>query len=242
MTRARWLTPEKVAAWVVAPVLVTALGVGITSWVNRPRTDLEVVGVTVLDGSVVTGQREGEFEIVSPKVQVAVRNVGDQVSVVTGAQLEVLDHAFFEVCEAGGALMVSQTYDVTLPLDPEAGQVLDVDVAQEIEPARADRFEFSLQVPDPEDVVGTHMYRVRVSLTRHGDSETLDAGTVVFGAPHLLVDNLWVTDEDLEIPGPVGACYRRLHQECLRVQGWEGETSEQLRTAPEDVLREEPLD
>ncbi|PRY47374.1 hypothetical protein LY71_1144 [Geodermatophilus tzadiensis] len=239
-TTVRWLTAEKVATFVIAPILVAAVGAAITWWVNQPRTDLEIVDIAVLDGSIVNGQREGEFEIVSPRVQIAIRNVGDQVSVVEGARLEILDHAFFDVCEAGGALMVSQTYDVTLPLDPEPNQVLNVDVAQEIEPAQADRFEFSMQVPEPEDVVGTHMYRVRISLTRDGASETLDAGVVVLGAPHLAVETLWITDEDLEIPGPVGACYRELHEEYLRVRQWEGERSQQLMAAPEDILRHEP--
>jgi hypothetical protein len=239
-TKSRWLTSEKVAIYVIAPIVVAMVGAAITWWVNQPRTDLEIVDIAVLDGSIVEGQREGEFEIVPPKVQVAIRNVGDQVSVVNGARLEILDHAFFDVCEAGGALMVSQTYDVALPLDPEPNQVLGVDVAQEVEPAQADRFEFSMQVPEPQDVVGTHMYRVRLSLTRDGASETLDAGVVIFGAPQLAVETLWVTDEDLEFSGPVGACYRELHREYLRVQQWEGEKSQQFRAAPDDILQDEP--
>jgi hypothetical protein len=84
------------------------------------------------------------------------------------------------------------------------------------------------------------MYRVQLSLTRDGASETLDAGVVIFGAPQLAVETLWVTDEDLEVSGFVGACYRELHREYLRVQQWEGEKSQQFRTAPDDILQDEP--
>jgi hypothetical protein len=239
-SKSRWLTSEKIATFVIAPILVAAVGAAITWWVNRPSTSIEIVDITVLEGSIVNGQREGEYDIMPPKVQIAIRNVGDQVSVIEGAQLKILDHAFFDVCEAGGALVVSQTYDVTLPEDPDPNQVLDVDVAQEIKPAQADRFEFSMQVSEPQDVVGTHMYRVQVSLTRDGASETLDAGVVIFGAPQLAVESLWVTDEDLTYPGPVGECYRELRDEYLRVKQWEGERSQELATAPDDILRDEP--
>ncbi|MGY1607250.1 MULTISPECIES: hypothetical protein [unclassified Geodermatophilus] len=226
--------------YLIAPLLVALVAAAFTWWMSRPRTELEIVDIAVQDGSIAVGQREGEFKIVAPRLQVVLRNVGDQVSVVDGARLQILDHAFFDVCEAGGALMVSQTYDVTLPLDPQPNQILDVDVAQEIEPGQADRFEFSMQVPEPENVVGTHMYRVQISLTRDGNSDVLDAGVAILGAPHMAIDALWVTDEDLEIPGPVGACYRDLHEEYLRVQQWEGEKSQQLGTAPDDILRDEP--
>ncbi len=236
----RWLTPEKLVVAIIVPIFVAVLGVALTWWANRPETHIEVVSLTVEEGETVEGETPGEYEFVPPRVQVALRNVGDQVSVVTGAQLEVLDHAYFEICEAGGALVVSRTYDVLLPLDPEPGQVLNVDVAQELEPDKADLFEFAMQTPEPENVSGTHVYRLQISLTRDGGAEVLDAGVVIVGAPVLAVETLWVTAEELSYPGPVGDCYRQLRREYQRVQGWQGKKSQEFDAAPEDMLRSAP--
>jgi hypothetical protein len=233
------LTPEKLVIAILIPVVLAIFGSVSTWWLSRPTTDLEVVGLTVEEGEAVDDEGDGEYELVPPKVQVALRNVGDQVSVVTGARLEVLDHAFFPVCEAGGPLEVSRTYDVPLPLDPDPGQLIGVDVAQDVEPAQADRFEFSMQIPNPQEITGTHLYRLGVSLIRDGSAETLDAGNVIIGAPVLQVETLRVLNDDLSAPGEVGACYRQLRSEYQRVQEWEGKRSVQLANAPDDILVEE---
>jgi hypothetical protein len=239
-TKERWLTSEKLVVAIIVPIAVVLLGAALTWWTNRPTTDVEVVDLTVVEGEVVEGQQPGELGIVPPRIQVALRNLGDQVSVVTGAQLKILDHAFLAICEAGGALMVSQTYDVLLPLDPTPNEVVGVDVVQELQPNQADRFEFSLQTPQPEEVfaTGTHLYRIGVSLIRDGNAETLDAGVAIVGAPVLNVDidSIGVTADLLESPDEVGACYRNFRFEYQRVQGWEGQRSPQLAAAPDDIL------
>jgi len=213
----RWLTREKLVLAIIVPVLLAVLSAVLAWWPNRPTTDIEVVGLSVVPGEFGDGD-----EIVPPKVQVAVRNVGDQVSVVSGAQIEILDYAHLQVCEAGGVLNVSASYDVVLPFDPEPGEVIEVDLAQEIERDRADRFEFSMQTPDVDLALGTYLYRLEVTLIRDGDNP-LPAGVAIVAAPLFNVPPL--TNEDLEYPGEVGDCYRQLAREWERVQAWEGEAS-----------------
>ncbi|SDM65792.1 hypothetical protein SAMN05660642_03036 [Geodermatophilus siccatus] len=79
-------------------------------------------------------------------------------------------------------LNVSASYDVVLPFDPERGEVLEVDLAQEIERDRADRFEFSMQTPDVDLARGTYLYRLEVTLIRDGDNP-LPAGVAIVAAP-----------------------------------------------------------
>src|SRR3712207_3510718 len=123
----RWLTREKLVLAIIVPVLLAVLSAVLAWWPNRPTTNIEVVGLSVVPGELGDGD-----EIVPPNVQVAVRNVGDQVSVVSGAQIKILEYAHLQVCEAGGVLNVSASYDVVLPFDPEPGEVIEVDLAQEI--------------------------------------------------------------------------------------------------------------
>src|SRR3712207_230201 len=96
-TKERWLTSEKLVVAIIVPIAVVVLGAALTWWTNRPKTDVEVVDLTVVEGGVVEGQQPGELDIVPPRIQVALRNLGDQVSVVTGAQLKILDHAFLAI-------------------------------------------------------------------------------------------------------------------------------------------------
>ena len=216
----RWLTREKIVLGIVVPVLLAILSAVLAWWPSRPTTDVEVVGLTVVPGEI-----RDEGDLLPPKVQVAVRNVGDQVSVVSRARITIRDYARLRVCEAGGALSVSASYDVTLPFDPRPGEVIEVDLAQEIERDRADRFEFSMQTPDPDLTLGTHLYQLQVTLVRDGDNP-LPAGVAIVAAPLFNVPPLTV--RDLELPGEVGECYREITDEWERVRGWEGEASPDL--------------
>ena len=79
-------------------------------------------------------------------------------------------------------------------------------MSQEIAPNGTDQFEFALQLRNP-DAPGTHMYQLKVSLTRDG-SHNIDAGVAVVGAPEVFDSN--PTTEDLAASGEVGECFRRL--------------------------------
>jgi TIR domain len=217
----RWLSREKLILAIVVPVCLALLSAALTWWINRPKTELDLVKLDVVPGSSGEGPNErGEVELVPPKIRVTLRNIGDQVSVVTGAELEILDYAYWPQCQPGaGPMLVSQSYNAVLPVDPRPHDIIPVEhVAQEIAPNGTDQFEFALQLRNP-DAPGTHMYQLKVSLTRDG-SHNIDAGVAVVGAPEVFDSN--PTTEDLAASGEVGECFRRLAIDYRRVQDWQG--------------------
>lgn len=217
----RWLSREKLILAIVVPVCLALLSAAQTLWINRPKTELDLVKLDVVPGSSGEGPNErGEVELVPPKIRVTLRNIGDQVSVVTGAELEILDYAYWPQCQPGaGPMLVSQSYNAVLPVDPRPHDIIPVEhVAQEIAPNGTDQFEFALQLRNP-DAPGTHMYQLKVSLTRDG-SHNIDAGVAVVGAPEVFDSN--PTTEDLAASGEVGECFRRLAIDYRRVQDWRG--------------------
>ena len=177
----RWLSREKLILAIVVPVCLALLTAALTWWINRPKTELEIVRLEVVPGSHVEGPLKpgGKVEMVPPKIRVTLRNIGDQVSVVAGAEFEVLDYAYWPQCQPGaGPILVSKSYDAVLPVDPRPHDTIAVKrVAQEIAPKGTDQFAFALQLRNP-DVPGTFMYQLRVSLIRDG-SHKIDAGVEV---------------------------------------------------------------
>ncbi|MFY1599668.1 hypothetical protein [Micromonospora sp. WMMD737] len=221
-TKGRWLTREKLVLAIVVPVCLALLSAGLTWWINRPKTELEVVDLAVVAGKDADKPMSptGEFEVVPPKIQVVLRNIGDQVSVVTGAELEVLDYAYLPQCQKGaGPIMVSQRYNAVLPLDPRPHETIPVRTVQEIGPNSTDRFEIAIQLHNPDAANGVHMYRLKVSLIRDG-AKRIDAGVAVVGAPTVYAPYL---DPDvLSAPDEVGDCTRQLKIDYERSQEWEG--------------------
>jgi hypothetical protein len=217
----RRLSRQKLLLAIVVPVCLVLLAASLTWWITRPKTELELVKLDVVPGSHGEGVNErGEYELVPPKIRVTLRNIGDQVSVITGAELEILDYAYWPQCWPGaGPIPVSQSYNAVLPVDPRPHDIIPVDhVAQEIAPNGTDQFEFALQLRNP-DTPGTHMYQLRVSLTRDG-SHKIDGGVAVVGAPEVFASN--PTTEDLAASGETGECFRRLAIDYRRVQEWQG--------------------
>jgi hypothetical protein len=217
----RWLSREKLILAIVVPVCLALLSAALTWWINRPKTVLEVVSLDVVPGRSEGMLEPGKVTMVPPKIQVTLRNIGAQVSVVTRAELEVLDYAYWPQCQPGaGPMLVSKSYDAVLPVDPRPHDTIPVSkVKQEIAPNGTDQFEFALQLRNP-DAPGTHMYQLRVSLIRDG-SHKIDAGVAVVGAPEVFNSN--PTPENLAASGEIGECFRRLAIDYRRVQDWQGQ-------------------
>ena len=225
--RGRRHTRTKVAIAAGLAVIVALTAVALTWWMNRPTTRLEVVDLAVVQGDTqAVTPDNNQWELVPPKVQITLKNIGDQVSVITGARLEVVDFTHLPICwGAGGALEASQTYDVVLPENPKLHEVIEVDVAQEVERDRADKFELAMQVHDADPALGTYLYRLKVSLTRDGGAESIEVGHVVVAAP--LLNAVPFSRDELNDPD-VGECFRRVAAEYQRAQRWEGERSPDL--------------
>lgn len=163
----------------------------------------------------------GEYELVPPSIRVTLRNIGDQVSVVTSAQLEILDYAYLPQCQPGaGPIAVSQSYDAVLPVNPRPNEKIEVNVAQQTLPNETDQFAFALQLSNPDAPHGQHMYQLKVALIRDG-AEKMDAGVAVVGAP--VIYDADPSPENLAASGETGACYRQLAVDYQRVQAWRGE-------------------
>lgn len=156
--RGRWVTRTRLAIAVGVSVVVALTAVAMTWWMNRPVTRLEVVDLAIVQGDTqAVTPDNNEWELVPPKVQITLRNIGDHVSVITGARLEVADFTHLPICwGAGGALEASQTYDVVLPENPKLNDVIEVGIAQEVEPDRAAKFELALQIRDADPALGTY--------------------------------------------------------------------------------------
>jgi CHAT domain len=223
----RWVTRTRLAIAVGVSVVVALTAVALTWWMNRPVTRLEVVDLAVVQGDTQAMTPDNsEWELVPPKVQITLRNIGDQVSVITGAQLEVVDFTHLPICwGAGGALQASQTYDVVLPENPKPNDVIEVGIAQEVEPDRADKFELALQMRDADPALGTYLYRLKVSLIRDGGAERIEVGYAVVAAP--LLNAVPFSRDELNDPD-AGECFRRVAAEYQRAQRWEGERSADL--------------
>lgn len=214
-----WLTPEVLTISIVLPTLLLVLGAVLTWWLNRPSTKLEVVALVVEEGQYLAD--EGTFK--PPAIQLSVRNIGQQVSVVTGVRLQVLDYAYLPFCQSGGGeLLVSGTYDLLLPEDPEVNHAAFVDVAQSIEPNGADRFQVRVQAPLDMVPEGTYRYRLRVSLLRDGESDPLEAGVAVIESPLLRQDVDIFPADDMALSASDAECWRNLARDYERSEEWEG--------------------
>ncbi|GAA3544024.1 hypothetical protein AFL01nite_27920 [Aeromicrobium flavum] len=182
--RDQWaeLSFEKKMSIFVGPVVVVVVGAVLTaalsSWGDgddprpTPPTTLADERIEVLDFVVDGGERQdlvSDPPTVFPQIDVTLRNVGASVSVITGAQFGILDFGRLRICEAGGGpLESSKDYDVVLPVDPAADQVLRSKVSQALEPNSADRFTFTMNVEPRGQGEGVFLYRldVRLVMTR----------------------------------------------------------------------------
>ena len=170
---------------ILVPVLSRASDDG-TSDPPGPSTSGAPGGLEVVDVAVVPGRQPKLLTDPPgdpPVVDVTVRNVGDRVSVITGADFEILDFGLLRICQAGGGLDPTAAYDVELPADPGVDDVVQSKVSQEIRPNHADRFAFSLSVPPSRISEGMRLYHLSVVLL-HDGGERLDGGTAVLSVPY----------------------------------------------------------
>ncbi len=178
--RRKWreISFERKIAMFVAPLFVAVataliLRVVVDDGVKGGEAKPEVVSVIVTrDGSRT-----------SPAlVDVTLRNVGEVVSVLTRAELEVADFELFRACSLHGApLEISAKYDVELPGYADEGAVADADLSQELPPNTADRIRLRIFIADGETVgsLEQRIYRLALRLYHDGRSKPLDAGIVL---------------------------------------------------------------
>lgn len=98
---------------------------------------------------------------------------------------------------------------------------IPVNVSSGITPNGTDKFEVAVQLKNPDDAYGTHMYQLKVMLIRDG-SHKIDAGVAVVGAPEVFAGQN-PSPEDLAAPGETGECFCRLAVDYKRMQDWQRE-------------------
>ncbi len=192
--RQQWreLGIEKKLSIVIVPVLIAAISVSIPllaqggdSSSPAPSPTAAAAALQVVDLAVTGGDLRANDLEDTQAIDLTVRNTGDVVSVVTRARLVVRDTGFVEICQAGGGLEASESYDVLLPGEVAKGETFEAKVSQQILPGSADRFELRLDVKEPDRQLGRYLYQLDVLLLHDAAREPLAAGTVVVSAPYM---------------------------------------------------------
>jgi len=194
--RQQWseLSLEKKLSIAVVPLTVALIGALVPVLVARggsgdaaPATSAassapaSAPGLEVIDVAVGGGEVRGRGP--TQLVDITIRNAGTLVSVVKRIGFRVRASELLTICQAGGGLEASATYDVLFPGETEPGTVLEQKVSQQIAPGEADRFTVHLDVKEPERQLGEHLYQLDVLLYHDTAREPLRAATVVVSVP-----------------------------------------------------------
>jgi hypothetical protein len=116
------------------------------------------------------------------RIEISMRNIGRQVSVVKRAEFRVRAMQTIDThCRgAGAALPISQTYDLQLPAYDGIGQVAGVTVRQQLKPNEADAFAFSVGLTgarlgdeDP------RLYQLDALVYHDSEPKPIEAGTII---------------------------------------------------------------
>lgn len=204
--REKWrrISFEQKIALFVAPIVVAVVGAVAQAILNddgddddkgepvlRPGPYLTVDAVGVANEPPSTG---GSVDrIPPPSLDLKLRNLGKQVSVITGARFRIRHaaHADPDGCFFGGAeLPTTGRYDVRLPVEGGEGRLIEVDLNQQLPPNSADRFQFRFWLDDPEAVLisedgtgASRFFQLEVGLLHDGKPKPLPVGATVMAVP-----------------------------------------------------------
>jgi hypothetical protein len=175
----KWVNSALVVAVVAA--VVSALA---THWLNRPPAAHTTAASPQLqvDSVLVTPQilENGGLPRFDDEVYFSLRNIGDQLAIITGVKLQVQQFAQVNECFSAGSLATTGWSSVNLPTDPAPGTVATVPVSQQMAPDTADKFEVSLHVP--KWARGLQVYRFHVWVL-YDQQVPLNAGYLVVSLP-----------------------------------------------------------
>jgi hypothetical protein len=223
-----------VASGILVPVMLGAFGSDDDSepLVPEPTSTIEADGLEVVDIEVSSGEvaENPRDPVDTPLIDVTVRNTGQDISVITGANLRILDVAWIENCEGGAGLPPSAEYDVVLPASPDVGEIAEADLSQQIPANSADRFTLRLNTPEENWGDGTRLYRLDVELLHDAVARPLEAGTVLVSVPYDPDSRLLTVGAlpDDAYPPDLLACYETNEANFRQFLELEGERSPAL--------------
>ncbi len=119
------------------------------------------------------------------RLDLTVRNIGDQPAVIKRLGLRVRDTGLLRIPQAGGGLEPSKDYDVLLPARPRVGELAVYKLSQEVEPRASDRFTVRLDEPEPYRQIGPRLYELDVLLYHDTSMAPVKAGTALVAVPYL---------------------------------------------------------
>jgi len=227
---AAWTRPEKLSlATLICSTVASAVTVIVgvldgsapnpsqatnSSSASSASVDNRVASVSVVEASE---------QVPAPTLNIKIRNVGAQVSVVTSVTMTVQSYGVLTICEAGGALQTSATYPVTLPVPAAPGDVITVPVSHELGPNAADSFDITAgvgnQIDSSSAAPGFYVYVLTLAILHDGSTTPVPAGEAVLVVPAYTetagipdYSNFLVDEEgagfDEEDYGRVLPCYR----------------------------------
>ncbi len=117
-------------------------------------------------------------------IDIKLRNIGDQLTIVKRAVLTIRRSAPLPVCLSQGILPLSNTYGAFLPISPAPNQQVTLSLSDQIPAGQADRFELALRLP-PLATRGQYLYlySIDISLLHDASSKAVNAGHVILLMP-----------------------------------------------------------
>jgi hypothetical protein len=138
-----------------------------------------------------------------PKVEVMVRNSGDQIAVLKTARFHVTKIFVFSGIGHPLALPSSWTYDVMLPVAKKTPYVVEIPISQTVPPDGADKFTFRLGndgSPFGDSMGGgpkTYVFHVKIDLEYNEDAKTISFDDIlVASTPAGTVSGRTIEDGD----------------------------------------------
>jgi len=186
--------------------LATILGVGSLLLVHffppaKRAADIKPVGINIVEPPPPTHSKTAEVKGEVPqirkvavlvaskpdlpdtkeyqRVELMVRNSGDQIAVLKSATFHVVDILSFESIGHPAVLENSWTYDVLLPVDKKTPYDVQLPISQTVPPEGADKFTFRLgnNASPYGDAIGgdphTYVFQVRIELAYNEDGKTV---------------------------------------------------------------------
>ncbi|MGH3164274.1 MAG: hypothetical protein ACRDN0_00065 [Trebonia sp.] len=162
----------------VVPVIIAALLATLVAYIQnrqtQPAPSIEVDGVAIQPAETYPDPFKLTFEV---------RNTGNQLAIIRGAQLRITQFTSLPICLSQGDLPVTGTYRANIPTVPRPGTTIDVPVSQQIGPDAADEFQLQLRNAVKAHSLTVGIYRMDVSLLYDNSSAPVNAGNVIMALP-----------------------------------------------------------